>query len=160
MPATLEISAPAPRRESTELDKRRVLLVDHDPINRQTLRRLLTREGYSVITAANGSEALEQADAMTIDLVVLDLDMPLQDGWNTFERLSARNSMLPVILIAACSNQFFPAAASGVGALLEKPLNFLKLFSTMQVLLEEPAEMRMMRWKLRTSIFCYIPSSI
>ena len=55
MPATLEISAPAPRRESTELDKRRVLLVDHDPINRQTLRRLLTREGYSVITAANGS---------------------------------------------------------------------------------------------------------
>jgi len=97
---------------------------------------------------------------MTIDLVVLDLDMPLQDGWNTFERLSARNSMLPVILIAACSNQFFPAAASGVGALLEKPLNFLKLFSTMQVLLEEPAEMRMMRWKLRTSIFCYIPSSI
>lgn len=79
-------------------------------------------------------------------------------GWETFKQLSTENPMLPIILMTARSNQFFSALASGVGALLEKPLDFEKLFITVDNLLKEPVEMRLVRIRRRSSIFSYIPS--
>lgn len=160
MPATLEITAPAAKTMSLELAKRRILLVDDDSASRQIFRHLLTREGYLVVTAADGGEALELANAMTIDLVLLDMNRSLAQGWNVFEQLSTRNPLLPVVVITTSANEFSPVTAPGAGALLEKPLIFTRLFSTIRLLLEEPAEMRLARWKQRTSIFCYIPSQI
>jgi DNA-binding response OmpR family regulator len=133
----------------------KILLVDDDPAIRQILRRLLTDEDYQVVTAANGLEALEITDA-SIDLVLLDLNMPLKDGWDTFEALSFKYPWLPIILITARPNQFFPALASGVGALLEKPLDFVKLFDTVRALLEEPAEVRRARMIGQPSVFQYV----
>lgn len=160
MPATLEINAPAASPMALELAKRRILLVDDDAANRQTLLRLLTDEGYLVVTAANATEALELTGAMTVDLVLLDLNMPIRDGWNTFDQLTVRNPLLPIIVATSSPGEFLPMPAPGVGALLEKPLNFAKLFSTIRIVLDEPPEMRLARWQKRTSIFCYIPSSI
>ena len=51
------------------------------PAIRQILCRLLAEEGYRVLTAANGVEALELAKVTTFDLALLDLNMPLKDGW-------------------------------------------------------------------------------
>lgn len=148
MPAT---EAP----ENTRPEKPKILLVDDDPAIRQILCRLLTDEGYRVVTAANGQEALEMTDA-SIDLVLLDLNMPVKDGWDTFETLSFKYPWLPIILITARPNQFFPALAAGVGALLEKPLDFVKLFDTVRALLEEPAEVRRARMIGQPSVFQYV----
>ncbi|HEY4414511.1 MAG TPA: response regulator [Verrucomicrobiae bacterium] len=134
---------------------KKILLVDDDPAIRQILCRLLTEEGYLVETAANGVEALETIDA-SVDLVLLDLNMPVKDGWETFEALSFKYPWLPIILITARPNQFFPALASGVGALLEKPLDFVKLFDTVRTLLEEPAETRRARMIGQPSVFQYV----
>jgi CheY-like chemotaxis protein len=134
-----------------------ILLVDDDAAIRQILVRLLGEEGFVVLTAANGVEALELAATIRPDLVLLDLNMPVKDGWETFEELSTQNPLLPFILITARSNQFFAALASGVGALLEKPLDFTKLFHTIYNLLEEPAEVRLARCAGRTQIIHYIP---
>ncbi len=136
-------------------EKPKILLVDDDPAIRQILRRLLADEDYEVVTAANGLEALEMTDA-SIDLVLLDLNMPVKDGWDTFETLSFKYPWLPIILITARPNQFFPALASGVGALLEKPLDFVKLFDTVRALLEEPAEVRRARMIGQPSVFQYV----
>jgi CheY-like chemotaxis protein len=154
---TIEMSAPVTKPKAVIPAKSKILLVDDDPAIRQILLRLLEEEDYLVLTAANGVEAIELVNAMKFDLVLLDLNMPVKGGWETFEQLSKKNPLLPVILITARPNQFFPALASGVGALLEKPLDFTKLFSTIRNLLEEPAEVRQARFTGWPSGFRYVP---
>src|SRR5690349_10678681 len=104
------------------LMKPKLLLVDDDPTVREMIGRVLIETGYLVLLAANGQEALSLAAATEVDLVLLDLNMPVKNGWDTFERLTNENPVLPIIIITARPNQLFPALASGVGALIEKPL--------------------------------------
>ncbi len=155
MNSVLEITNPAAPAQGPAP---RVLLVDDDPAIRQILVRLLAEEGYDVLTAANGAEALGMSGSIKFDLVLLDLNMPVKDGWETFEQLSSKNPLLPIILITARPNQFFPALASGVGALLEKPLDFTQLFRTIHNLLEESEEMRLARLTGRSAAFSYVPA--
>jgi len=156
-------SAPVAEPQTAELKavkavKKKILLVDDDAAIRQILVRLLQEEGYYVITGANGVEALALVEATNFDLVLLDLNMPVKDGWTTFEQLTAKHPLLPVILITARPNQLFPALSAGAGALLEKPLDFVKLFDTVRNLLDEPSEAQMARMTGKSSVFRFIPS--
>jgi DNA-binding response OmpR family regulator len=139
-------------------NQKTILLVDDDPSVREMVGRVLVDEGYLVLSAANGPEALRIAATADIDLVLLDLNMPGQGGWDTFERLTAGNPLLAVIVITARSQQLFTAVNAGVGALLEKPLNFTKLLETMRDLLAESAEVRLARLAGRQADFHYLPS--
>ena len=162
MPVEMSVEMPISiaRPKTVKPAKWKILLVDDDPAIRRILLRLLEEEDYLVLTAANGVEAVELANAARFDLVLLDLSMPVKGGWETFEQLSSRHPLLPVILITARPNQFFPALASGVGALLEKPLDFVKLFHTIHSLLEEPDEFRRARLSGQPSKFHYIPRQV
>ncbi len=122
-----------------------ILVVDDDERVRESLRDVLTEEGFLVLTAANGDEALVIAETFPVDLVILDLNMPVRNGWDTFERLSAEHPLLPIIIATARSNQLFTALGAGVGALLEKPLDIPHLLFTVRRLLTEPAEDRLRR---------------
>src|SRR5215212_4288747 len=67
--------------ESSDRDGQRVLLVeDHSDI-RRVLRVSLEAEGYSVVEASNGPEGIDRVDATHPDLVILDLMLPVEDGW-------------------------------------------------------------------------------
>ena len=125
--------------------KKKVLLVDDDPGVRRMLLRVLEEEDYDVVPAVNGLEALDLATNTAPDLVLLDLNLPVQNGWETFERLNTENPSLPVIIITARPNQLFPALAAGAGALMEKPLDLPKLLRTIHDLMAEPAEARLAR---------------
>lgn len=138
--------------------KERILLVDDDSSVREMLTRVLVGEGYLVLPAASGEEGLKIAAGTHIDLVLLDLNMPGQNGWDTFERLTADNPLVPVIIITARSNQLFTALASGVGALLEKPLDFPNLLQAIANLLAESEEQRLARIAGRPAEFHYLPS--
>jgi CheY-like chemotaxis protein len=138
-------------------EKNKILLVDDDSAIRRILRRVLSGEGYDVVTAANGEEALELAAANHFDLVLLDLNMPEKDGWETFEELTECHPLLPVIVITARPNQIFPALAAGVGALLEKPLDLNRLLEEIPRLLGEPRQTRLARLAGRPSVFSYVP---
>ena len=107
------VSGSATEEKGSFQEKKKILLVDDDSAIRRILRRVLSGEGYSVLTAANGEEALELAAAEHFDLVLLDLNMPEKDGWETFEELTEFHPLLPVIVITARPNQIFPAL-SGV----------------------------------------------
>jgi CheY-like chemotaxis protein len=137
--------------------KNKILLVDDDPGVRRMLLRVLEDENYIVLPATNGVEAVEVADTQAPDLVLLDLAMPIQNGWDTFQRLATDHPLLPVVIITARPNQLFPALASGVGALMEKPLDLPKLLRTIQDLLEEPPETRLARTSGRPAEFHYLP---
>src|SRR5947209_9883243 len=138
--------------------KKKILLVDDDPAVRRMLFRLLAVENYFVIPASNGREAVETAANTRVDLALLDLNMPEENGWETLERLVGDNPSLPVIIITARSNQFFPAVAAGVGALMEKPLDLPKLLRTITELLAEPAEVRLARVAGQRAQFHYLPA--
>ena len=143
---------------SMEHLKNRILVVDDDPSVREMLTRVLVGEDYLVWPVASGPDALKVAATTQIDLVLLDLNMPGQSGWDTFERLTAEDASIPVIIITARSNQLFAALASGVGALLEKPLDFPKLLQTISNLLAEPAESRLARMAGKRAEFHYLPA--
>jgi CheY-like chemotaxis protein len=137
--------------------KKKVLLVDDDPGVRRMLLRVLEEEDYDVVPAVNGLEALEVVTNTAVDLVLLDLNLPVQNGWETFERLNTENPSLPVIIITARPNQLFPALAAGAGALMEKPLDLPKLLRTMRDLMAEPAEARLARTAGGRAEFHYLP---
>jgi CheY-like chemotaxis protein len=138
--------------------KKKVLLGDDDSGVRRMLLRVLEEEDYDVVPAVNGLEALDLVTDTAPDLVLLDLNLPVQDGWQTFERLNTENPMLPVIIITARPNQLFPALAAGAGALMEKPLDLPKLLRTMRDLMAEPAEARLARTAGGRAEFHYLPS--
>jgi CheY-like chemotaxis protein len=160
MNAQLESPSPANLPQSSQQLKEKILLVDDEPAIRHVLTRLLTGEGYSVLPATNGVEALEFAAHRDFDLVLLDLNMPGMDGWDTFEKLTSKNPLLPIIVITARPNQRFTALAAGIGALMEKPLDLQKLFLTIRDLLDEPEDVRIARMAGRPSEFHYVPPTV
>jgi diguanylate cyclase (GGDEF)-like protein len=105
-----------------------LLLVDDEAMNRDVLQRRLTRAGYRILTAENGTEALEVADANRVDLVLLDVMMPGMDGIETLRRLRQSRSVaeLPVIMVTAKddSNDVVEALDAGANDYVTKPVDF------------------------------------
>ena len=134
---------------------KRVLLADDDPAVRESLSVLLTDEGYSVLPAEDGGQALELVAHNPVDLVILDLNMPIKNGWDTFERLTELHPLVPVIIITARPNQLFTAVNAGAGALLEKPMDMRTLLRAMKRLLAESATTRLERLTGRSTVFHY-----
>lgn len=126
--------------------KTKVLLVDDDSSILAALTGVLESEGYDVRHALNGHEALVAFhDLPDIRLVLLDLNMPVRGGWDTFERLTAINPLLPIIIITARPDQQTMVEAAGADALLEKPLDIPLLLETIEKLLAEPPAARLAR---------------
>lgn len=103
-----------------------VLVVDDLPDNRGVLAQQLAREGYRVSQAANGLEALETIRLDPPDLVLLDLMMPVMDGFTFLDRLKAeRTDFLPVIVISAVQEREARLRALKMGAheFLLKPVD-------------------------------------
>lgn len=113
-----------------ELPRKWILIVDDDSSVRHMLSRVLMDEGFAVLTAAGGEEAVGLASTMKLDLVLLDLNMPGINGWQTLEKLDAIQVAIPVVLITALPNQKGTAQKRGVRAVLEKPLDFPHLIET------------------------------
>jgi two-component system, OmpR family, response regulator VicR len=130
---------------NNESRKLRILLIDDDAAVRQAITRVLEGADYEVMQAADGREAIVRFVPEAIDLLLLDLDMPGISGWDVFERLTTRYPLVPVIIITGLPNQRSTALAAGVGALLEKPLDIPVLLRTIEELLAEPPQKRLLR---------------
>lgn len=119
-----------------------LLLIDDDLAVLAALTNALRSRSFTVIDACNGEEALRFAEAHPeIDVVLLDINMPRQNGWEVLEQLQLIRPLIPVIVITALSDQLEKASASGVAALLEKPLDIPLLLETIEDLrLESPAQ--------------------
>src|SRR5262249_23062080 len=100
---------------------------------------------YAVTYAKSGREALNRYLANPPDLVLLDLNMPDQDGWAAFRLMNVAHPMLPVIVITARPNQYAEAAELGVDGLMEKPLNIEVLLQAIRNLLAETDTERVRR---------------
>jgi DNA-binding response OmpR family regulator len=79
----------------------RLLVADDSETVLLMLQRRLEMEGYEVVTAVDGEEALEQADNQDPDLILLDAMMPRMSGVEALEKLRASGSKIPVLIISA-----------------------------------------------------------
>jgi DNA-binding NtrC family response regulator len=139
--------------------KMRLLVADDDASVRGSLRRILEDADYEVLLADNGQQAVEWFAPGEIDLLILDLDMPLKDGWETFEDLTRMDPCVPVIIMTGMANQRPILLAAGVGALFEKPIEVPVLLDTIKKLLEEPREQRLRRLCADLEDTCFIGAS-
>jgi CheY-like chemotaxis protein len=139
--------------------KKNVLIVDDDASVRRALGKVLEEEGYAVTLAADGCEALKRFETGPVDLLLLDIGLPIRNGWDTFERITSQAPAFPIIIITGKANQHDMAVAAGVGALMEKPLDVPQLLKTIQELLVEPPEVRLRRLCGYGQDLRYIPSA-
>ena len=116
---------------------KRILLVDDERSIRESLSKILGAENYEVVPAGNGQEAIEKHAGERIDLLILDLNMPVKNGWDTLEWLVGINPLLPVVIITGRSNQSALAKTAGAAVLMEKPLDVPLLLQTIRELLTE-----------------------
>jgi two-component system alkaline phosphatase synthesis response regulator PhoP len=85
------------------MEKKKILAVDDDPHTLKLIAKFLEPEGYEVVTAANGAEALKKAGPENPSLILLDVMMPELDGFATCAKLKAapETKEIPVILLTA-----------------------------------------------------------
>lgn len=83
----------------------RILAVDDDPKILKILQHTLSKEGFEVILAASGEDALQKVRSQPPDLVVLDIMMPGMDGFETLQKLKAQHCNAPVIMLSARSDE-------------------------------------------------------
>ena len=77
-----------------------ILIVDDDPVFRRLTGQILRKAGFEVLTAENGRAAMNQIESTDVDLVLTDLAMPVQDGFETIKMLRDRRPGLKVIAMS------------------------------------------------------------
>ena len=109
----------------TELAGARVLIADDNAVNLLIARRALEKSGFAVTLAATGVEALEAAQAMQYALILMDLRMPVMDGFESMRRLRKDGHTTPIIAVSAEINPQIEARARecGANAVAAKPLD-------------------------------------
>jgi CheY-like chemotaxis protein len=115
----------------------RVLVAEDEPLVRALITLAFEAEGYAVDTAADGAEALATACERPPQAIVLDLMMPVMDGWDFLAawHSQSKRQAVPIVLISAGGRQA-EQAALGVQAFLTKPFDIDQLVATVAGLVE------------------------
>jgi len=124
---------------------KRILIADDDAMVRDALAAVVESEGFAVTEASSGIETVARASENPPDLVLLDLNMPRMDGWQTFVQLDRVTPLVPVIVITARPHQYQEAMRLRVDAFMEKPLNIPVLLRAIKRLVKETPEQHVSR---------------
>lgn len=118
----------------------RILLVEDNDLNRDMLSRRLARRGYEVSVAVDGRQAVDMALAQAPDLVLMDMSLPVLDGWSATRELRSddRTRAIPVIALTAhaMADDRQKALNAGCDDFDTKPVEFERLLLKIQALLE------------------------
>ena len=122
---------------------RKILLVEDNEMNRDMLSRRLIKKGYEVVIALDGEQGLALAKSETPALILMDLSLPIIDGWEAIRRLKAdaETRATPVIALTAhaMSGDRETAIAAGADDYDTKPIELTRLLEKMEALLSGTA---------------------
>jgi CheY-like chemotaxis protein len=120
---------------------KKVLIAEDNAVNRELLRELLEIRGYAVMEACNGMEALDQIAKTQPDILLLDLSMPVLDGFGTIEKIRKDPNFksLPVLAVTAYAmhGDREKILTAGFDGYLSKPINPAALHQELQRLLNQ-----------------------
>ena len=106
-----------------------VLLCDDDLMNRKVASKILKKEGFSVVEVTNGQEALEILKELRVELILMDLMMPVMDGYEATKIIKEDENLktIPLIIISAlCDKEAITKGLSlGANGYLTKPFNLI-----------------------------------
>lgn len=119
----------------------KILLVEDNEMNRDMLVRRLRTRGYDVEVAVNGAEALDKVEAIDPDLVLMDMSLPVMDGWEATERLKNRSETADIPILAltahALESDRTKALEIGCDEFETKPIDMERLLDKIQRFVED-----------------------
>ena len=121
----------------------KVLLVEDNEMNRDMLSRRLQRKGFEVITAADGQQGVAKASAESPDLILLDMSLPVMDGWEAARKIKAdpETRDIPIIALTAhaMAGDREKALEAGCDEYDTKPVELPRLLGKINLFLGEDA---------------------
>lgn len=127
--------------EPTPMPK--ILLVEDNEMNRDMLSRRLERKGYDIAIACDGQTGIDMAESETPDIILMDMSLPVLDGWEATRRLKANAATrrIPVIALTAhaMSGDRDKALEAGCNDYDTKPIDLPRLLGKIEALLGTPA---------------------
>ncbi len=122
----------------------KLLLVEDNEMNRDMLSRRLQRKGFDVVIAVDGEEAVKVATADLPDLVLMDMSLPVIDGWEATRRIKAAapTAHIPIIALTAhaMAGDRDKAIAAGCDDYDTKPIEFARLVGKIEALLGQATQ--------------------
>jgi len=120
----------------------KILIVEDNEINRDMLFRRLIRKGYELIIAVDGEQGVTMARSEAPDLILMDMSLPLLDGWEATRVLKARSetSSIPIVALTAhaMAGDQQKAMEAGCDDYDTKPIDLQRLLGKMEALLAKP----------------------
>jgi len=111
----------------------KILLVEDNELNRDMLTRRLKRKGFAVLSAENGQEGIDMSKAENPDIILMDLSLPVLDGWTAAQKLKAdaTTKSIPIIALTAhaMKGDREKALEAGCDDYDTKPIDFERLLS-------------------------------
>jgi two-component system, cell cycle response regulator DivK len=121
----------------------KILLVEDNEMNRDMLSRRLARRGYDVVVAVDGIQGIQVAKTEMPDLILMDMSLPVLDGWEATRQLKAapETHAIPIIALTAhaMSGDRERAIAAGCNDYDTKPIEFPRLLGKIQAFVAEEA---------------------
>jgi two-component system, cell cycle response regulator DivK len=120
----------------------KILLVEDNEMNRDMLSRRLIRKGFEVAMATDGQQGVDMAVSEAPDLILMDMSLPVLDGWEATRRIKANDASKRVPIIAltahAMAGDREQALAAGCDDYDAKPVEFTRLMGKIEALLARP----------------------
>lgn len=119
----------------------RILIVEDNEMNQEILETRLGFRGYATLVASNGADGVALAKKEKPDIILMDMSLPVLDGWEATRRLKAdpETAVIPVIALTAhaLAEDLDRCLEAGCNSYETKPVNFNKLLSKIQSLVQE-----------------------
>jgi CheY-like chemotaxis protein len=114
------------------MSEQTILVIDDDPAIRATVADILEAEGYPVTTAINGADGLETIEHLRPALVLLDMRMPVLDGWGFARALRERSIEIPILVMTAAQDARRWAQEINAEGYIAKPFELLELLNAVE----------------------------